>query len=286
MPGPPGLPRTEPDLAGPTPAALARRMIPRPPVGPSGRSRRRWAGLDAAGPSRHRPRSRWRRALGRDGRSGRAAPAPPGPVRLRHRARRSGATASSAVLVALFEEDGETRVVLTRRSVALRAHRGEVSFPGGRIEPGEEVGRRRPARGGRGGGARPGVGPAGRVAPPGAHLLVGLAHHAGRRRCWPPARTWWPARPRWTGSSTWRWPTWSPTGVFHEERWRVPERPATGSADGSFPVWFFEVAGETVWGATARILIELVCLVLGLAPDRPADAGRRARHGRGPVAAR
>jgi len=44
---------------------------------------------------------------------------------------------SSAVLVALFEEDGETRVVLTRRASTLRSHTGEVSFPGGRIEPDE-----------------------------------------------------------------------------------------------------------------------------------------------------
>src|SRR5207248_6811012 len=43
----------------------------------------------------------------------------------------------AAVLVALFEEAGEARVILTRRSDKLRSHTGEVSFPGGRIEPGE-----------------------------------------------------------------------------------------------------------------------------------------------------
>ena len=58
-------------------------------------------------------------------------------------------------------------------------------------------------------------------------------------------------------------------GVFHEERWTVPGRPVPGSADGSFPVWFFDVAGETVWGATARMLVELLCLVLGVAPPGP-----------------
>src|SRR5688500_11768971 len=42
----------------------------------------------------------------------------------------------AAVLIPLFEEDGETRVVLTRRAAHLRYHTGEVSFPGGRIEPG------------------------------------------------------------------------------------------------------------------------------------------------------
>src|SRR3954469_3379070 len=43
----------------------------------------------------------------------------------------------AAVLVPLFEELGETRVVLTRRSSKLRSHTGEVSFPGGRLDPGE-----------------------------------------------------------------------------------------------------------------------------------------------------
>src|SRR5436190_23279292 len=45
----------------------------------------------------------------------------------------------AAVLIPLFEEDGETRVVLTRRSANLRSHTGEVSFPGGRIDAGEDA---------------------------------------------------------------------------------------------------------------------------------------------------
>ncbi len=43
------------------------------------------------------------------------------------------------MLVPLFEEAGETRVVLTVRSDRLRSHQGEVAFPGGRLEPGEGV---------------------------------------------------------------------------------------------------------------------------------------------------
>ncbi len=45
--------------------------------------------------------------------------------------------APAAVLVALFEEAGEARVVLTRRAANLRTHTGEVSFPGGRLDQGE-----------------------------------------------------------------------------------------------------------------------------------------------------
>lgn len=42
----------------------------------------------------------------------------------------------AAVLVALTREP-ETRVVLTVRSEDMPTHKGQVSFPGGRIEPGE-----------------------------------------------------------------------------------------------------------------------------------------------------
>src|ERR1035437_1393902 len=42
---------------------------------------------------------------------------------------------NAAVLAVLFEEDGEARLVFTRRSSSLRSHRGEVSFPGGRLDP-------------------------------------------------------------------------------------------------------------------------------------------------------
>lgn len=43
----------------------------------------------------------------------------------------------SAVLVPLYQHQGEAHLVLTRRSWHLRNHRGEVSFPGGRRDPGD-----------------------------------------------------------------------------------------------------------------------------------------------------
>ncbi len=43
----------------------------------------------------------------------------------------------AAVLVPLFEHEGTPHVLLTRRCAALRRHAGQVSFPGGRIDPGE-----------------------------------------------------------------------------------------------------------------------------------------------------
>jgi 8-oxo-dGTP pyrophosphatase MutT (NUDIX family) len=40
---------------------------------------------------------------------------------------------AAAVLVPLFEADGETRVVLTRRPESMPSHRGDVAFPGGKV---------------------------------------------------------------------------------------------------------------------------------------------------------
>jgi len=43
----------------------------------------------------------------------------------------------SAVLVGLFESKNGVEAILTRRSQELTNHRGEISFPGGRLENGE-----------------------------------------------------------------------------------------------------------------------------------------------------
>jgi 8-oxo-dGTP pyrophosphatase MutT (NUDIX family) len=44
---------------------------------------------------------------------------------------------NAAVLVPVYRLDGEIHVVFTRRRDHLRRHPGEVSFPGGRHEPGD-----------------------------------------------------------------------------------------------------------------------------------------------------
>jgi 8-oxo-dGTP pyrophosphatase MutT (NUDIX family) len=45
----------------------------------------------------------------------------------------------AAVLVPLSPHDGELHGVFTRRRDDLRRHAGEISFPGGRQDPGEEL---------------------------------------------------------------------------------------------------------------------------------------------------
>lgn len=40
----------------------------------------------------------------------------------------------AAVLLALFEKDGETHLAFIRRASTLRAHSGEIAFPGGSVD--------------------------------------------------------------------------------------------------------------------------------------------------------
>lgn len=43
----------------------------------------------------------------------------------------------AAVLLPLFERNGEPWIVLTRRTDTVRSHAGQISFPGGAVDPGE-----------------------------------------------------------------------------------------------------------------------------------------------------
>ncbi|HEY6472864.1 MAG TPA: CoA pyrophosphatase [Acidimicrobiales bacterium] len=168
---------------------------------------------------------------------------------------------NSAVLAALFDEDGEARIVLTRRSVDLRTHQGQVSFPGGRIEPGEDP----TAAALREAFEEVGLDPAlvrtvGWLLPlltmvSSSFILPVLGTLDARPQLQPnPSEV-----ERIFDVSL---ADLADLTIFHEERWRVPGRVIEGSDDNSFPVWFFEVAGEMIWGATARMLHELLDIVL------------------------
>jgi 8-oxo-dGTP pyrophosphatase MutT (NUDIX family) len=50
-----------------------------------------------------------------------------------------GQPRQGGVLVLLYQQDGETFLVLTRRRDDLSAHAGQISFPGGRREDGESI---------------------------------------------------------------------------------------------------------------------------------------------------
>ncbi len=169
---------------------------------------------------------------------------------------------NAGVLAALFEEEGEARVILTRRSSGLRTHKGEVSLPGGRVNAGET-----PAAAAR------------REAfeevdlDPGLVTMIGWLHPVttlASPALIVPVIAVLPGRPHLVPSPHEVERVFDVTlaeladpAIFHEERWRVPGRIIPGSPDNSFPVRFFEVSGELIWGATARMISELVDIVTG-----------------------
>jgi 8-oxo-dGTP pyrophosphatase MutT (NUDIX family) len=167
----------------------------------------------------------------------------------------------SAVLSTWYVRDGEPHVLCTRRAWNLRTHRGEVSFPGGGEEPGDED-LRATAR---------------REAweevhlEPGSVEVVGELDHlttvSSDRSITPVVGLL--AVP--------------PAGLvaqeseveeilevplasllhpdsYREERW--------GPLEVDHPVVFFEIEGDTIWGATAAMLRQFLTAVLGPADRR------------------
>ena len=168
---------------------------------------------------------------------------------------------NAAVLAALFEEDGEARIVLTRRSDDLRTHQGQVSFPGGRLDPGEDA----PAAALREAHEEVGLDPSLVTTVGWLHPLLTMVSASFIL----PVLGTLAARPRLVANPVEverifdvSLAELADPDIFHEERWRIPGRVIAGSEDNSFPVWFFEISNELVWGATARMLHELLSIVL------------------------
>jgi len=181
-----------------------------------------------------------------------------------------GDSRPAAVLCLLFDQDGEANVVLTRRAADLPSHGGEVSFPGGRMRPGElplqaalreaneEVGLQ-PAT----------VEVIGQLTPLTTRLSPALVHCFVCRFDGPYAggqvlradrsevdRIFWVSLARLAGN-----------GVYHEEFW--PAEPGADEPGADEPgvatfrsVPFFQLEEDVVWGATGRLLTELLGAVL------------------------
>lgn len=160
----------------------------------------------------------------------------------------------AAVLCALFEEAGEAHAILTRRSSMLRSHTGQVSFPGGRLDDGEE-----PISAAlREASEEVGIDPAevevlGQLSP--------LATIRGQVLITPFVGAL-PGRPTLRPSTAEVERAFDValselvTGeVYREELWRLP-------GDEWRSVSFFELEGDTVWGATAWMLRELLEIIL------------------------
>jgi 8-oxo-dGTP pyrophosphatase MutT (NUDIX family) len=235
---PPGDPFPPPPV--PLPAGRGGdQVVPRPLHATAGRPAP-WAALDRA--ERRLRLEQVRRIL-----------AGAGPPVRSEREGMPGIDRASAVLAPLYEDGSELHVVLTRRTWDLRSHQGEVSFPGGRQDEGEDL-----------------PGTALREAneeialDPGAVEIVGELDHlatvTSRSFIVP-----------YVGSLS-GVPELEPNpaeveavlhvpiaelldpAIFREERWRFPNGQERA-------IFFFELVGDTVWGATGAMLRQLLGLL-------------------------
>jgi 8-oxo-dGTP pyrophosphatase MutT (NUDIX family) len=166
-----------------------------------------------------------------------------GPARRSEREISDPTARPSAVLAPLYDEDGEAHVVLTRRTWGLRTHEGEVSFPGGRVEPDESP-------------------------------VDGALREAKEEIDLDPSTvTSWSFIVPYVGALPAR-PEAHPNPAeveavlhvplaellepdnFRQEIWTFP-------GGDPRPIYFFELVGDTVWGATANLLRQLLGAVTG-----------------------
>ncbi len=173
-----------------------------------------------------------------------------------------GTLRASAVLVAISDGSEGAEVLLTRRSEALSNHRGEISFPGGRLDAGEtfEAAALREAH------EEVALHPSavhlvGRLEPiltmVSRSFIVPVVGTLDQRPQLRPAvdeveRIVWVPLAELTRADT-----------FREEIWEVNGQRR--------PIFFFELDDETIWGATARMLHQLLRVALGIdGPEPPA----------------
>ncbi len=166
----------------------------------------------------------------------------------------------SAVLVALFEDAGEVHVLLTRRAAHLRNHHGEVSFPGGRHEPGdrdlihtalreaEEEVALDPAT----------VEVLGELDHLSTFASRSMVHPFVARLSAPPIDL------RADPGEVEQILLVPLTELFDDEAYREEIWRFADGRDRTLV--FFEIPGDTVWGATARMLRQVLLVGLGLDP--------------------
>jgi 8-oxo-dGTP pyrophosphatase MutT (NUDIX family) len=182
----------------------------------------------------------------------------------------------AAVLMAVFDEAGEARVILTKRPDTMPSHQGEIAFPGGKLEERVDAALRDAALRE----AHEEIG----LDPTSVELLVeldSLTTVAGRFLLTPfvgaldgrPALT--PHAEEVVSVFDVAISELLDDDAYREERWDIPaepgeagfarspdETPLAASTKGGAneagmdrAIHFFELPGETVWGATARILV-------------------------------
>jgi 8-oxo-dGTP pyrophosphatase MutT (NUDIX family) len=163
------------------------------------------------------------------------------------------AAQSAAVLVPLFEEDGDVRMILTRRSSHLPSHQGEVAFPGGKVHSGEALQDAALREAHEEVAIEPGdvevIGTLEELATVVGRFVLSPFVGVLRQRSELVPNPGEVARVFDVSIAELLDPD-----AYHEELWDIPGLRGR-------PMHFFEVADETVWGATARILFEFLTLL-------------------------
>lgn len=162
----------------------------------------------------------------------------------------------AAVLAPLYENDGELFVVLTRRTWQMRSHSGEVSFPGGRRDATDADLWQTALRESRE-----------EIALDTERLtLMGELDHLSTvtsRSFIVPYVGALPGRPDTAANPDEvdavlhvRVAELLDPAIYREERWELPWAE-------NRPIFFFELVGDTVWGATGAMLRQLLGFVTG-----------------------
>jgi 8-oxo-dGTP pyrophosphatase MutT (NUDIX family) len=169
---------------------------------------------------------------------------------------------AAAVLVPLLEVEGETHVLFIKRPETMTTHQGEIAFPGGKLDPAVDADVRSAAL--REAHEEIGLDP---VAVEIVARLGGVATAASRFTI-SPFVGFLDRRPEIVPNPAevvrvLRVPLSElmDATLYREERWDA-FRP-------DMSVFFFELADETVWGATARILTDLLTRLVNPSASTP-----------------
>ena len=170
----------------------------------------------------------------------------------------------AAVLIPLFRKEGQTHLLLTRRTETVAYHKKQISFPGGRQDPGEDL-RATALRE-----AQEEMG----IEPHDVTLLGELDDVCtfSSPFCISPfvGLIPYPYSFRLSRAEIEDIIEIPLADFLHEAKFRQEFRERDGQLT---PVYFFEHRGETIWGATARILKQLVDFIA----EEGGEEGRRDR---------
>ncbi len=168
---------------------------------------------------------------------------------------------AAAVLIPVFGEAGEARVVFTRRPDTMPDHQGQVAFPGGKVDPAIDASPRDTAL---------------REAAEEIGLASASVEVVAALPAFYTVASNFVIDP-FVGIIAGGRPTLAPDprevehvfdaavselladGAFRVEHWDVPGR-------GEVPIQIYDVGGEFIWGATARILTRFLTTVTGSVP--------------------